>query len=128
MNLLKRENGFLWIIITLATSGASGIIFCSLLGLYNENAWYANKKNWLLGLICLVYPFIVMVMVFTIQSLCLANAKLDVPGKDIYLTPYIWLLALIIPVVGWLFFICLLFYLMIAPIVAIYHGKGEKLA
>ena len=67
-----------------------------------------------------------MFLVFVIQSLCMAADKLEVPGKEIYTSPYSWILCLIVPILGWTLFAILLLYLNIWCIISIYQGKGEK--
>ena len=54
------------------------------------------------------------------------KAKLDVKGHEYYLSPYVWIILLIIPVVGWIAFVALLLYLNIAILVNLYKGHGEK--
>ncbi len=67
-----------------------------------------------------------MLSIFTIQILCQTAAKLDVQGKEIYLSPYLWLLACIIPFIGWACIAIGLIYLEIAILIALYQGKAEK--
>lgn len=125
MNLLDKKHWWFWIILFIITSGASNVLLCGLLKLYDENAWYAKPKNWLLGLLCLIFPFFVMLSVFMIQSLIMAAAKLELKGKEIYLSPYIWILGLIVPIIGWLFLTILLIYLEIGVIIMLHRGNGE---
>lgn len=68
----------------------------------------------------------ICVAIFYIQILCQTSAKLEVPGHEFYLSPYIWILCLIIPFVGWVFLPVMLIYLNIANIIMLYRGKGEK--
>ena len=67
-----------------------------------------------------------MFYVFVIQILTRVCEKLEVPGSEIYTSPYSWLLCLIVPVIGWILFAVMLIYLEIFLIVSIYRGKGEK--
>ena len=67
-----------------------------------------------------------MLCIFSIQILSLVAAKLDVNGKEIYLSPYIWILGLIIPIIGWVAIFALIIYLEIGVIVRLYKGAGEK--
>ena len=54
------------------------------------------------------------------------NAKLNTPGKEVYLSTYIWLLYLIIPIIGWIIFLVQLVYLSVWPVIMIYKGNGDK--
>jgi len=64
--------------------------------------------------------------VFYLQILTLSAAKLNVKGKEIYLSPYIWILALIVPILGWIYIGIMTIYLNIAVIVKLKQGNGEK--
>lgn len=126
MKILKQENWWIWVLLFLFSGGCSNIVMGALLDVYSKDAWYAKSKNWLLGLICLIFPFFIMIGIFHIQILCMTNAKLETPGKEIYLSPYIWLVLLIIPIFGWILFALMVIYLEIWPIVMIYRGNGDK--
>ena len=65
-----------------------------------------------------------ILIVFQIQIACEVNAKLGTPGSEIYLSPYIWILGLIIPIVGWILVIVMVFYLQIWYLVMLYRGAG----
>ena len=67
-----------------------------------------------------------MVMILQIQLSCNVAAKLDVPGKEIYLSPYVWILCLVVPVIGWIMLMVMLLYIEIWTIVSLYKGNGEK--
>jgi len=126
MKLLKKENWWLWLLLTLFSGGSSVIVLGALLDCYDDKAWYANYKYWLIGFICFIFPVTIMISVFQIQMLCLTAAKLDIPGKEVYLSPYIWLLCIIIPIIGWILLIVMLLYLEIWTIVSLYKGNAEK--
>ena len=126
MKILKRENWWAWLLLTLFSQGTSNIVLGALLDVYDKDAWYANWRYWVYGLLCLVFPLLVMVAIFTIQILCQTAAKLEVPGHEIYLSPYLWILALIIPVIGWFCIGVGLIYLQVFIVVNLYHGKAEK--
>lgn len=126
MNLLKRENWWIWLLLTIFSGGSSAIVLGALLDCFDKKAWYANYKNWLIGFLCFIFPLSIMFAVFQIQFLCMTSAKLDVPGKEIYLSPYIWLLCIIIPIIGWIMFIVMLVYLEVWILVVLYKGNGEK--
>lgn len=125
MELLKKENWWIWFLLALFSGGSSTIVLGALLDCFNKKAWYANYKNWLIGFICLFFPFAIMVAVFNIQFLCLVAAKLEVPGKEVYLSPYIWILCIIIPIIGWIAFMVMILYLEIWILVSLYRGNGE---
>ena len=126
MKILKKENWWVWFLLFLFSGGSSNLVLGALLDCFDKNAWYAKPKNWILGFICFIFPFFIMIAVFQIQILCKANAKLNTPGKELYLSPYIWLACLIVPIFGWILFGVMLIYLEIWPIVMIHKGNAEK--
>lgn len=67
-----------------------------------------------------------MYIIFNIEILCKTCAKLNVPGKEYYLSPYLWIIAIIVPFIGWIAMIGALVYLEIYTLVALYQGNGEK--
>ena len=126
MNLLKRENYWIWIILLIFSNGASNIVLGALLDLFDKKAWYAKPKNWLLGFVCFIFPAFIMFIVLQIEMLCKVNAKLKTPGSELYLSPYVWIACLIVPIIGWILFFVTLLYLSIWPIVMIHRGNAEK--
>lgn len=126
MEILNRKNWWVWLLLTIFSEGTSTLVLGALLGVFDKNAWYAKWYYWVIGLVCFVFPFAIMYVVFNIEILCKASAKLDVPGKEFYLSPYLWILAIIIPFIGWIAIIITLIYLIIAQLVALYQGKGEQ--
>ncbi len=126
MKLLKRENWWVWLLLFIFGSGASNIFLGALLDVYDKDAWYAKWQNWLLGFACFFFPFFIMIAIFTIQITCQVAGKLNVPGKEIYLSPYIWLLMIIVPVIGWILFTIMIIYTSIWPLVMLYRGEGEQ--
>lgn len=126
MELLKKENYWIWILLLLFSGGSSTVALGALLGVFDKNAWYAKLKYWVLGFACLIFPFFIMIIIFNIQIMCEINAKLKTPGMELYLSPYVWISLLIVPIIGWIIFAALLIYLTIWPIVMIYRGNGEK--
>jgi len=125
MKLLKKENWWIWLLLFLFSEGASFIVLGALLDVFDKKAWYAKFKYWLIGLIFII-PFAIMISVFSIEILCKSAAKLDVKGSEYYLSPYIWIILLIIPFIGWIIFVILILYLNISILVNLYKGKGEK--
>lgn len=126
MSLLKRENWWICLLLMLCSNGAGVIVLGALLDCLDKDAWYAKGKNWLIGLACFVFPFFIMLAVFSIQMLCQVAAKLKVAGSELYLSPYIWIICFIVPIFGWIFFYVMLFYLIIWIIISLYRGAGEK--
>lgn len=128
MKILKEDNWWIWLLLALFSSGSSTLVLGALLDVYDEKAWYANKWNWIAGLVCLIFPFFIMTLVFYLQITCKTAAKLDVKGSDYYLSPYVWLLLLIVPLIGWVLIFVLILYLHIWTLVALYDGNGNKYA
>ena len=126
MDLLKKENWWVWLILTIFTGSSSTLLLGALTGCFKKDAWYANWKNWVLGFLLFIIPGIIMVVVFIIQMTCEVAAKLEVPGSEIYLSPYAWILCLIIPVIGWICFSVMVLYLTLWNIVRLRSGKAER--
>ena len=126
MELLKKENWWMWLLITIFSGGTGYIALGALLEVYDRNAWYANWKNWLIGLVCFIFPAFIMGAVFVIQLMTQAAAKLHVAGSELYLSPFIWILCLIVPLIGWIMFCVMLIYLQIWILVKLYQGNGEE--
>ncbi len=64
--------------------------------------------------------------IFQIQILVQVNAKLKTPGSELYLSPYVWILGFIIPIIGWILLIVMYFYIQIWYLVMLYRGEGTK--
>lgn len=126
MEIIKKENWWIWVLLLLFSNGTSNIVLGALLNVYDKKAWYAKPKNWIIGFLCFVFPFFIMIGVFEIQIMCQVNAKLNTPGSEIYLSPYIWLSLIIVPIIGWILLIVLILYLSIWPIVMLKRGNGEE--
>lgn len=125
MNLLKRENWWVWLFLTIMT-GSSALVLAALLNCLDKDAWYAKWYNWLLGFLLFCLPLTVMLVVFNIDMLTKVAAKLGVKGTEFYLSPFIWIICLIVPILGWLTFILMFLYLLIMIIVKLKNGYGEK--
>ena len=125
MNILKKENWWIWLLLLLFSQGSSTFVLGALLDVYDKKAWYTKWYIWIIGLL-LVIPFGVMVTAFTLEILTKTAAKLDVKGSEYYLSPYIWIILIIIPIIGWIIFAILTLYLEIAILVKLYAGNGEK--
>jgi len=126
MSILKKENWWVWLLLLLFSEGTAALVLGALLDCFNKEAWYAKWYIWLIGLLLFIFPFAVMVTVLLIQMTSLAAAKLDVQGKEFYLSPYIWIILVIIPIIGWICLGLLFLYLNIGILVQLYNGEGEK--
>lgn len=125
MQVLKKENWWIWLLLLLFSGGSSYIVLGALLDVYNKNAWYTKWYIWILGLLFIV-PFFVMIIVFNIDITTQVAAKLKLGGYEFYLSPYIWLILFIIPIIGWILLIILYLYINIGILVQLYKGYGEK--
>lgn len=126
MKILKQENWWIWLLLFFFSGGTSTIVLGALLDVYDKNAWYAKWYYWVLGLVCFIFPFYIMMTVFMITITTKVAAKLDVPGSELYLSPYVWILCLIIPFIGWTLLFIMYLYITIWNIVMLYRGSGEK--
>ncbi len=124
--LLKRSFWWFWLLLTILTGGISTLFLGGLLKVYDKDAWYTKWYYWALGILFLMFPAFVMLFVLIIEVTVKVSLKLDVPGKDMYRYPYPWLLGIIIPVVGWTFFVILFVYLNLFYIIRLFQGQGEK--
>lgn len=125
MKLLKKENWWVWLILFIFSDATSTIVLGALVDVFDKNAWYAKWKNWLIGLL-LIIPITIMITAFNIEITSKTAAKLEVKGSEYYLSPYIWLILIIIPFIGWIAFAILYLYLSIAILVNLSKGKAEK--
>lgn len=125
MSLLKRENWWIWLLLFIFSGGTSEILLGALFDVFDKDAWYTKWYIWVIGLI-LILPFAVMVFAFYIDILTKSAAKLEIDGSDYYLSPYVWIILIIIPIVGWLMFVVLYIYLNIKILIELNKGKGEK--
>jgi len=107
------------------SEATSTIVLGAMLDVFDKKAWYTKWYIWIIGLIFML-PISVMIVVFNLEITSKTAAKLEVKGADYYLSPYIWIILLIIPFIGWIGFIALVLYLNIAIIVKLYNGNGEK--
>lgn len=126
MSFLKKKNWWQYLLANIITQGLFVVVIAYYLNIFKEDKWYRNLTYWILGGVCLLMPALVMLLVFLIQITCETAAKLNVPGKEIYNTPYSWILCVIIPVVGWALFIVMYIYISIWSIVMLAKGEGEK--
>ena len=125
MKILKKENWWIWLLLTLFSNGSSTLVLGALLNVYRNNAWYKKWYYWILGLIFII-PFLVMLAIFYLEILCKTSAKLKVSGKELYLSPYIWIICMIIPIIGWIAALIMFVYLHVDILYRLYIGNGEK--
>ena len=90
MELLKKENWWIWLLLMIFGNGSATIVLAALLGLLKKDSWYANWKNWVIGLVTFIFPAIIMMYILMIQTTCQVAAKLGIKGYEYYLSPYIW--------------------------------------
>lgn len=126
MNLLKKENWLVCLILTIISEGFFAFALAHLLKLYNKDAWYTKWQYWFFGGLCLVFPIFIMLIVFLVQMICSVAEALNVPGSELYNSPYTWIICIIVPVIGWILLLVMLIYIVVWPIVMIYRGEGEK--
>lgn len=125
--MLKKSYGLVWFILSLITFNLSVFGLGKILKVYKKGAWYTKWYYWVLGVFCGIIPALIMLIIFNIQITNRVCYKLDVPGYEIYNYPYVWLLGLIIPFIGWAIFIILLIYTRLWYCIKILEGKGENL-
>lgn len=126
MNRLKKRNWWVYLILTIITLGLYNLALAHYLNVYDEEAWYQDWTYWFFGGLCFVFPIIILALVFVVQITCQVAAKLNVPGSEIYNTPYSWVLCMIVPVVGWVLLIVMLLYILLWIVVMLAKGEGEK--
>lgn len=126
MSLLKRTNWWIWLLLFLFGQGTGPIILGTILNVYEKDAWYTKWYYWTIAALCLIFPFLLMLATFYIQTICTVAFRLNVPGKEIYATPYTWILCLIVPIIGWALFIIMLLYLEIDILIQLYKGEAEQ--
>ena len=107
---LKKRYFWIYLILNVISLGLFTFYIAYKLDLYDKDAWYHRWYYWVLGFILGIFPALVMFLVFSVKMGCLVSARLKVPGEEIYLPPYVWIVSLIIPILGWTVFIILYFY------------------
>ena len=107
---LKEKNFWIYVVLNVVTFGLFTFYIAYKLDLYDKSAWYYRWYYWVLGFLLGIFPGLIMFLVFSVQIGSLVSARLDVPGKEIYLPPYVWIVSLIVPILGWTLFIILYFY------------------
>ena len=92
---------------------------------------HVNSLNptfaFIISILFMLYFIIeIALTVFQIQILCQVNGKLKTPGSEVYLSPYIWILGLIVPIIGWIMLLVMIIYLQIWYLVMLYRGEGQN--
>ncbi len=127
MELLKRNNWWIWLILWFFGSELiKNVVLAALLKNFDPDQWYAKWWVWVLGFVFFIFPFFVMILVFSIQLLIINAQKLEVPGAEIYTNPYLWIIGVIVPILGWMAIAFMSLYLTIMTIAQIASGVGEK--
>lgn len=127
MSLLRKENWFVYLFVTFISQGIFTFVLAHDLGLYEKDAWYHKWYYWVLGTVLFLYPALIMLIVFQISMQIKICKALKVKGEKYYAYPYLWILSLIVPILGWSLFLVMLLHIYYYPAVMIYQGEGEKL-
>ena len=122
MKLLKKNNFWIYLILNVITFGIFNIFIAAKLKLKDEDAWYSKWQYWFFGTCCLLFPVIIMFIVYVIEMNCKVCSKLKVSGSNIYSIPYSWILFIIIPIVGWVLLITMYLYVIIMPSIKVLQG------
>lgn len=104
-----KKNSLKVLLLNVITLGLYTFYIGKKLDVY-ENVWYRKWYLWFLGFILGIIPGLIMFLVFYIKIGCDVSKKLNVPFDRFYSYPYVWLLCLIVPIVGWSLFIVLNIY------------------
>lgn len=126
MSILKKENWWIWLLLMLFSNGASDYVLGAILEVYDKDAWYAKWQYWLIGILLFIFPAMIMICIFSLEIMCKSAAKLKVAGHELYLSPYVWILLLIVPIIGWILFMVMILYIKIMTLVMLYRGAGEE--
>ena len=125
MNILKKKYWSICLILNIITLGLFTFYVGKKLHVYDKKSWYYNKLFWMLGFVCGIIPGIVMFIIFYIEVGCKVCIKLNVPFENYYSYPYIWIVTLIIPIIGWTLFIIMMIYVHFWYIFYLKRGYGE---
>ncbi len=130
MELLnKKENWWIWLLIFLIGSNVYSLFLGVSTDIYEkEGRWYNKTIYWIIGVLLFFLPFLIMLIVLSIEAQIKSSKKLGVAGANIYESPYIWIILIIIPIIGWIAFMLLYTYLIIASLIEIKKGKLEQIS
>ena len=123
MKLLKKNNFWIYLILSVVTFGIINIFVAKELKLKKEDEWYSKWQYWFFGTCCLLFPVFIMFVVYVVQMTCKVCNKLKVAGSNIYNTPYSWILFMIVPVIGWILLIVMYLYVIIMPSIKVLQGE-----
>ena len=123
--MLNKKNWFIVLLLNIITLGLFNFVLAYKLNLYDENAWYNKWQYWFFASICLIFPVFILFIVFLVQMIVKVAVKLKVDGKDIYASPYSWILCVIVPIIGWVLLIVMYIYLLVFSTINISKGNGE---
>lgn len=123
--MVKKNKAVLWFLLSILTLNISVIILGEKFDLYKEDGWYTKWYCWALAFLFGIVPVMIMLFILTIQMTVKICIKFGVSGKEIYGYPYIWVLSLIVPIIGWALFIIMFLYIYIMYIIGLFQGKGE---
>ena len=126
MKYLKRENWFLCFILNILTLGMFTFYIAKKLNVYDKNAWYYNFSYWLISFLLGIIPALFLFIIFNIEICSNVCKKLSVPFEKYYSYPYIWILFLVVPIIGWSLFIVFYIYVHFWYVLYIKRGYGEK--
>ena len=126
MDLLNKKNWWICLILNVITFGLFYLALAHFLDCYDKDAWYTKKSYWICGTLCLIFPVLIMLMIFIIQMNCKVADKLKVPGSEIYNIPYYWILCFIVPIIGWALLLVMYIYVFIYPHIKLAQGNGKK--
>ena len=122
---LENKKWFLYFILSILTCGIFSLYTAHKLDLYDENAWYSNYKNWVIGVYMFIFPVIIMFIIFVIQINCKLAFRLSVAGDKIYNLPYSWILCIVVPIIGWALLIVMYLYIIIWSNIKLGHMEIE---
>lgn len=88
------------------------IAISSEMGLLEEEAWYEKWYYWFFAAVCFLLPVIILFIIFLIEQLVKIANKLKIAGTDLYISPYFWILCVIVPLVGWILLLVTYIYLI----------------
>lgn len=119
-----KWNQFLYLILNVLTLGFFTFYVAYKLNLYEKDVWYSKWYYWVLAFLCGFLPGFILLLIFNIKMSCLVSSKLSVPGEEVYLYPYFWILCLVVPILGWSLFIVLYIYVHIWYVFLIKNWMG----
>lgn len=126
MKLLNRKYSIVWLLLSIITLNISNIFLGKLLKVYDKGAWYTKWYIWVLGILLGIFPGLIMFLIFILQTNVKIACKLEVTGDNIYGYPYVWILSIIVPIIGWSIFIILDIYIYVWIMIRMFQGKGEN--